>query len=84
MADSGGNGRHAFRMVGLREHIHRLYRFYGEAAPYEVGEVSGECVRVAGNIDGSNWLPADKGVKRCRMAADTGRVKDYCVGSLCQ
>ena len=71
-------------MVGLREHIHWLHRFYDEVTPREVGEVARECVGVARDIDGANWLPADKGVERSRVAADAGRVKDYCVGRLCQ
>ena len=49
-------------MVGLGEHIHWLHRFYDEVALHEVGEVAGECVGVAGDIDGANWLPADKGI----------------------
>ena len=64
------------------EHVHGLNGLDGEASGSEELDVSGQCGRIAGNIDHAANAGGENGVDDLRIAALAGRVHDEAVDGL--
>ena len=69
-------------MSAAGEHVHGLNGLDGEAAGSEELDVSGQCGRIAGNIDHAANGGGENGVDDLGIAALAGRVHDETVDGL--